>query len=211
VLWLDARQITGLVDGVPVASWSDASPALRTATQSTPSSRPIYRTNAINGRPALRFDGIDDYLTVAATLVPGSQNRTLLVVARPDVIGNDSIIDLGNGSVANAAFMITPEHATRINGGNRIWVQSAQTSTATIAAFALTGTTTANLLAWVNGVASPRQHRGRPDQHQRQYHGGWLYGGAGGLQLRRRYRRAHRVQPRPERRTERQTVESTCD
>ena len=153
VLWLDARQITGLADGVPVASWSDASPALRTATQSTPSSRPIYRSNAINGRPALRFDGIDDYLTVAATLVPGSQNRTLLVVARPDVIGNDSIIDLGNGSVANAAFMITPEHAARINGGNRIWAQSAQTSTATIAAFALTGTTTANLLAWVNGVA----------------------------------------------------------
>jgi len=39
------------------------------ATQGTSANRPTYQTNVVNGRPVVRFDGSDDFLTIAATLV----------------------------------------------------------------------------------------------------------------------------------------------
>lgn len=61
-LWLDASQITGLNDGDAVATWSDASGNGYNATQSTASKRPLYKTSILNGKPVVRFDGVDDFL-----------------------------------------------------------------------------------------------------------------------------------------------------
>ena len=66
VLWLDATQITGLNDGDSVGTWSDMSGHGNDATQSTASKKPTYKTGIQNGRPIVRFDGVDDVLISAS-------------------------------------------------------------------------------------------------------------------------------------------------
>lgn len=55
-------------DGDPVGGWQDQSGIGNHLTQATAGARPTLRTNAINGRPAIRGDGTDDYLTRSFTL-----------------------------------------------------------------------------------------------------------------------------------------------
>ncbi len=63
VLWLEADTIPGLSDGDPITTWSDDSGLGNDATGAG-ATRPIYRTNVLNGLPAARFDGAD-FLVVA--------------------------------------------------------------------------------------------------------------------------------------------------
>jgi hypothetical protein len=65
-LWLDADQITGLVDGNAVSPWTDQSGNGFDASNGTAGSRPLYKTNIINGLPTVLFDGSDDFLTLAS-------------------------------------------------------------------------------------------------------------------------------------------------
>lgn len=62
-LWLDAAAITGLVDGDPVSTWTNDGSA-GDATQSS-TARPLYKTGIVNGLPVVRFDGVDDWMSVA--------------------------------------------------------------------------------------------------------------------------------------------------
>lgn len=71
-LWLAADEITGLADTDPVATWPDLSGNGRDATQATGVSQPLYRTAQVNGLPAVKFDGSNDYLTVAYALANAS-------------------------------------------------------------------------------------------------------------------------------------------
>jgi hypothetical protein len=155
VLWLDAGQITGLSAGSPVPSWPDASPLSRSATQQQVTFQPLYQPNLLNGRPVVRFDGIDDHLTVAASVVSGATARTVFVVARPDTVENSGFIDLGNGNSTGGAFMLSPEFAVRASGGNRFWQPGALTSQAGLLTVRLNGPSTSNLTAWRNGALMP--------------------------------------------------------
>jgi len=67
--WVAADKITGLVDGDGVATWSDSSVQSNDFTQSTASKQPSYKTNIFNTKPAIKFDGVDDFLLS----VPGSE------------------------------------------------------------------------------------------------------------------------------------------
>ena len=67
VLWLDATTITGLADGDLVGVWPDVSGNGNDVTQATAGLKPVYKTNVINDKPVVRFDGTDDYLSNAAT------------------------------------------------------------------------------------------------------------------------------------------------
>jgi len=65
-----------------VYDWLDLSCNDYTASQSTPSSRPTWIASAINGRPAVRFDGTDDSLAAADHTLTGA--FTLFAVVRTD-------------------------------------------------------------------------------------------------------------------------------
>src|SRR2546425_13097606 len=65
-LWLkaDAGVTTNATGGV--TQWVDQSPNGNTAAQTTDASAPLFVADAQNGKPALRFDGVDDFLDVAS-------------------------------------------------------------------------------------------------------------------------------------------------
>jgi hypothetical protein len=152
-LWLDAGQLTDLSAGAPVASWSDGSGSGHTAAQPNATSQPTYQPTALNGRPALRFDGIDDSLALNGAVVSGNQSRTVVWVAHPTIVGNRGIVDLGNGATTGGAFLVTPEHGVRVMGGNRLWSPAASTSAPSIGVVTFGGTSTSEVDAWVNGTA----------------------------------------------------------
>lgn len=65
-LWLDAADTSTLtLESGAVVEWRDKSGNYRHAQQATPGSRPAYVTSAINGLPALNFDGTDDFLATS--------------------------------------------------------------------------------------------------------------------------------------------------
>lgn len=85
VLWLDASQITGLSDGAAITTWGDASGNGLNPTQSVPGSKPTYRTSILNGKPAVRFDGSDDFLvflTPASMLAAAAKTFVFVYAAR---------------------------------------------------------------------------------------------------------------------------------
>ena len=56
ILWLSADNITGLADGNDITTWTDGSGNSNDLTQSDSSLNPIYKTNILNGLPAVRFN-----------------------------------------------------------------------------------------------------------------------------------------------------------
>lgn len=62
-LWLRADSGVKLA-GNSVAAWKDQSPAGNDATQADPPCQPSFVPGAVQGRPAIRFDGIDHFLAL---------------------------------------------------------------------------------------------------------------------------------------------------
>jgi YD repeat-containing protein len=78
-LWL--KSDTGVsVSGTAVTGWADQSGNNRTASQGTSANQPALVTNALNGKPAIRFDGTNDFLQ-ATMPISGLQGLTLFVVS----------------------------------------------------------------------------------------------------------------------------------
>ena len=66
--WYRADSIQGLADAVAVSSWKDISGNATAATQATGTAQPTFRTNVLNGKPVVRFDGGDHLASSALTL-----------------------------------------------------------------------------------------------------------------------------------------------
>lgn len=116
VLWLDSSRgvfsASGeslAVDGETVEQWQDFSGNANHANQSTADSRPILKTNQLNGYPVLRFDGINDFLTVTHTDLLGITTYTLFAVVRPTVESSQVMVEK---YIANTPF----PYAMRIVG-----------------------------------------------------------------------------------------------
>lgn len=103
-----ARTIRATQTGHAVASWADGKTSRgRHATQSTSAKRPTLVLDAQNGRPALRFDGVDDYLATAS--YTRSSPLSLFLVLRQQSWGNSrSICD----SLSNYYAYLLKQHAT---------------------------------------------------------------------------------------------------
>lgn len=77
-LWLRSDDLI-LSNNDPVAIWPDASGTLNHATQVSPSLRPTFKTGIIHGKPVLRFDGANDFLSLTADI--GTSDFSVFVVA----------------------------------------------------------------------------------------------------------------------------------
>lgn len=57
--------ITGKVDGDALSQWNDTSGNSRHMLQATAGKQPLYKTNINYSKPAVRFDGVDDFMQTA--------------------------------------------------------------------------------------------------------------------------------------------------
>lgn len=90
----DATELS-LLDTDPVTTWTDETGNGYDLTDNN--SAPQYATDAINGNPAVSFDGVDDYLdTTFSTL---SQPNTVYIVFSLNPINDTQVIYDGEGNL----------------------------------------------------------------------------------------------------------------
>lgn len=88
-LRLKASAITGLNDGDPVSTWPDSSGNGHDVTAAG-TARPLYKTNILNGKPVVRFDGINDLLVSSDNLnkILGYDGRGIIYAV---IFANDGV------------------------------------------------------------------------------------------------------------------------
>ena len=110
--------------------WADQSAGANDAFQTDPLQAPLLVPNAVNGLPALRFDGTNSYLEIANTpsLRPGMGDWTVFFVAKrgtasqgdfPPVIGSrlwETGMDLGWGVGFDGAGLVCSHYADGASG-----------------------------------------------------------------------------------------------
>lgn len=129
-LWQNsARSTPATADGDPVGAWDDASAGANHATQATAGSRPVLKTNQLNGRPSIRFDGVDDRLVKASVLA--AQPVTILAVVKNPAFAGASENFIGSAAGASA-FTSTAGKAGVFGGSSLIGATTVPTATAFI-------------------------------------------------------------------------------
>ncbi len=97
VLWLQADQLSGLLDGDLLRTWPDASGlSAPYAVQATAANQPQYRTDQVNGQPVVRFGG-NDWLTVASQLGITAQPFTQIALWKPSA-ASQALMTWANGA-----------------------------------------------------------------------------------------------------------------
>ncbi|MBE0654181.1 MAG: HYR domain-containing protein, partial [Bacteroidales bacterium] len=91
-LWLRADAISGINDGNPLGTWLDFSGNNNDFTQLTPLNRPLFQLDAINGRPAVSFDGEYHFLEDpdGESYINGANQFSIFAVIKSDVTGTDA-------------------------------------------------------------------------------------------------------------------------
>lgn len=91
-----------LNDGDKVATWTDLSGNGNSATQSTEANKPTYKTNIMNGKPALQFGGAagQDYMSIPNFLTFGNNSTIFAVFQVSSFDTNDWVFCLWNNSQA---------------------------------------------------------------------------------------------------------------
>lgn len=92
ILWLDATDSQGrkkeLTDNAQVSFWFDKSGNGNDAISSG-SARPIYETSAINSKPAIKFDGMNDFMKIESEFkVVSNDSVSLFIVVKPEVFSS---------------------------------------------------------------------------------------------------------------------------
>lgn len=113
-----------VADGNPVGGWQDQSGNGNHLTQSSPTKRPAFKSGVQNGKPVVRFDGVDDAVDKAFTIaVP--QPTTIFLVCRYVVVVSSRFVLDGPVGGRNALYPFT---SWRANAGLDLTFGTADTS-----------------------------------------------------------------------------------
>lgn len=109
-VFTDATKASAVtVDGATVGCWGDSSGNGRDLSMATAANRPILKTNIINGKPVLRFDGNDDRLGPTAFALTAS--TTVFFVHRVNLfVANSTFFD---GTAENSLRLYSAADASR--------------------------------------------------------------------------------------------------
>lgn len=113
-LWLDAADSATITTATGVSIWADKSGNGRNATQTTGGKQPI-RTNTINGKSVITFQGTDDTMSVANVADFNATSQTIIVVARQTTAANQSLYYKASSNSANGVLM-------RYRTGTTFWL-----------------------------------------------------------------------------------------
>ena len=79
-LWLKADSLDGTADGTPIGIWNDSSSNGFSVSQATSAYQPVFKTNQVNGKPVLRFDGT--HMSMKGAFTGSITDKTMFVVVR---------------------------------------------------------------------------------------------------------------------------------
>lgn len=167
-LWLDAADKTALFTGGDCASgslpsdsasigcWKDKSGYANNATQGTSASQPVFLANIQNGKPAIRFDGTNDYLALPNNIIADGDipYSVFTVVNSSDITGSPGILNLGNFTDNQSLIFRFDAAGTAISdwGSSSLAASSVVVSTPYI--FSFTYDTAAGRATYINGTSS---------------------------------------------------------
>lgn len=106
--WYSAADVTGLADGDPTVTETNAGSSGGSITQGTASKRGTWKSSALNGRPAIRFDGTDDCYAGSAAQAAIAGPYTLFVACNPSSVAAASrfLLELGQAASNNINFYL---------------------------------------------------------------------------------------------------------
>lgn len=116
-LWQDdARTTPVTADGQAVGSLDDGSTAANHATQATAGNRPVFKTNIANGKPVIRFDGVNDFLA-STTSATSANTRTVLAVCKSTTAGGGTVfVNRPSGTRGFLARLLRSGGVTYVGG-----------------------------------------------------------------------------------------------
>lgn len=165
VAWFKADSIIGLSDGDQIGTWEDSSLNNKDATQSTASFRPVYKTNVVAGKPAVRFDGVDDRLVSPGQFGIwglGNDFTVFAVVWLDPSQGSGSHDVVGSSAISNTLDLIV-----RRNDGNGNWFAYGSSPDGTRNSDLILTTGEWYVLTWRLKAASPKHLQIRADKAYR--------------------------------------------
>lgn len=104
ILWLKADALANAKDSSAIAVLPDAADKGNHAKQPVPGSQPSYIAQGINGKPVLRFDGIDDHFFLG-NLGGDSIETTIIMVWGKPTAGGSPYQRLYSSSGTNIDYM----------------------------------------------------------------------------------------------------------
>lgn len=109
-LYLSATRMPQYADGTVISSFLDYSGNNYNASQATGTLQPLFKTNQFGVNAGLRFDGVDDILSLtggALDIFKNINQFTVQTIAKRSVIStNASIIQFTQGGSASSRFII---------------------------------------------------------------------------------------------------------
>ncbi len=105
ILWFETSMETSFDDAEqennsPVSTWYDInmqSSSKTNATQATLANRPLFIKNVFNGIPAIRFDGVSDYMSFNGAILAKTSYTIFMVEQRRSTASSQYFIG-GNGT-----------------------------------------------------------------------------------------------------------------
>lgn len=114
-LWLDASDTSTITEsGGSVSAWADKSGNGNNATQGTASAQPLTGVADMNGKNVIRFDGVNDALSVAASSTINNiwaSGGTVIVVYRVNNVNGRALDKSGASGTAGWRLYWTDESA----------------------------------------------------------------------------------------------------
>lgn len=103
------------VSGTEVTGWTDQSGNGNDATQTSASNRPVLVANSMNGKPGLRFNGTNNFLSLPTTTDLGIVNNDyqIFIIAKTSSVTN-------NVYFLTSAQSATEEYEMHTNGSNGV-------------------------------------------------------------------------------------------
>jgi hypothetical protein len=145
--WYKADALT-LNDGDAVATWTDSSGLANDAAQATGANQPLYKTNILNGLPVIRFDGTNDFMSVAG-ITNNTATRTLFFVAKATVAI----------SVDRAVWALSPTSLVAARNADAQWLYYGNSVDAAVLIGGDATAAFANIACRINSVTSLDMYR----------------------------------------------------
>ena len=119
ILWLRSEDITSLVDDDDISSWSDFSGNGNDVSQPTSTLTPVYKTNILNGFPAVRFQKTNGRIRrTSFSGFPTSQITAIYVNSNTE--NNDGVLSYASGSSNNDFLLFSSNNLRFYRGGSNI-------------------------------------------------------------------------------------------